>query len=71
MSKITEGESIKLIGDNFELSGKAHINGLQKGLVSSTSLFGSLIEKVAASDDPNKISNIDRLSIRKVKIVRE
>ncbi|MFL2756094.1 MAG: molybdopterin-dependent oxidoreductase [Dehalococcoidia bacterium] len=71
MSKITEGESIKLIGDNFELSGKAHINGLQKGLVSSTSLFGSLVEKVVASDDPNKISNIDRLPIRKVKIVRE
>ena len=71
ISNITEGDEIKLVGDEFELSGKAHINGLQRGIVSSTSLFGNLIEQIASSNDPNKISNMEKLSLRKVKIVRE
>jgi predicted molibdopterin-dependent oxidoreductase YjgC len=69
-SDISEGDEVKLIGSGFELSGKAHINGLQSGLVSSTSLFGSLVETVAASNDPNKINDIDRLLVRNVKIVK-
>jgi predicted molibdopterin-dependent oxidoreductase YjgC len=70
-SNISEGDAITLIGTDFELAGKAHINGLQKGLVASTSLFGNLVETVASSKDPNKISNIEKLTIRKVKIVTD
>ena len=70
-SDISEGDDITLVGSDFELTGKAHINGLQKGLVSSTSLFGNLVEIVASSKDPNKISNIEKLTIRKVKILTD
>ena len=56
------------MGENFELVGTAHLNGLHSGMVASTSLFGSLIEEVSknAADDPMR--KIDTLEIRRVRI---
>ncbi len=66
--EILNGDNVKVVGENFELVGTAHLNGLHSGMVASTSLFGSLIEEVSknAADDPMR--KIDTLEIRRVRI---
>lgn len=66
--EILNGDNVKVIGDNFELVGQAHLNGIHSGMVASTSLFGSLIEEVSRSKANDPMRKIDNLDIRRVRI---
>ena len=65
---IAEGDSIRLVGQGFSLSGIAHLNGIHKGMAASTSLFGSLVEDLVSSDDNDPMLKSDNLELRNVRI---
>ena len=65
---IAEGDSIRLVGQGFSLSGIAHLNGIHKGMAASTSLFGSLVEDLVSSDDNDPMLKSDNLKLRNVRI---
>ena len=67
-NNILEGDSIKIIGDNFELSGIAHLNGINSGIVSTTQLFGSIIEKVQEHKTEDPMLHFDQLNLIPVRI---
>ena len=68
---ISEGDKIKLIGEDFERKGTAHLNGLHRGLVASTSLFGSLVEELTASKDEDPMLKIQALEVKQVRVEKE
>ncbi len=68
---ISEGDKIKLIGEDFEKEGTAHLNGLHSGLVASTSLFGSLMEQLTASKDEDPMLKVQPLQVKHVRIEKE
>ena len=65
---ISEGDSIKILGESFELTGNAHLNGLHSGMVATTTLFGSLIESLNNSAEPDPMSKIENLRLCKVRV---
>ena len=65
---ILEGDPVKIIGENFELSGVAHLNGINSGTVSTTQLFGSLIEKVQEHKTEDPMLYFDELTLIPVRI---
>jgi anaerobic selenocysteine-containing dehydrogenase len=65
---ISEGDRITLIGENFEKQGTAHLNGLHSGLVASTSLFGSLVEKLTLSNEEDPMLKVESLQVKPVRI---
>ena len=68
---ISEGDKIKLIGEDFEKEGTAHLNGLHSGLVASTSLFGSLMEQLTASKDEDPMLKVQPLQVKHVRVEKE
>ena len=65
---ISEGDAVKILGENFELIGNAHLNGLHSGMVATTTLFGSLIESLNKSTEPDPMSKIENLRLCKVRV---
>ena len=65
---ISEGDAIKILGEEFELTGNAHLNGLHSGMVATTTLFGTLIESLNNSSEPDPMSKIEGLKLCKVRI---
>ena len=65
---ISEGDTVKILGESFELTGSAHLNGLHSGMVATTTLFGSLIETLNNSAEPDPMSKIKNLRLCKVRV---
>ena len=65
---IFEGDTIKILGESFELTGSAHLNGLHSGMVATTTLFGSLIESLNNSTEPDPMSKTESLRLCKVRV---
>jgi anaerobic selenocysteine-containing dehydrogenase len=65
---ISEGDVIKILGEEFELTGNAHLNGLHSGMVATTTLFGALIESLNSSSEPDPMAKIEGLRLCKVRI---
>ena len=67
-ANIREGDQIKIIGAKFELTGVAHLNGVGKGIVSTKTLFGSMIEKIASSEAPDPILENNTLTPQPIRL---
>ena len=65
---ISEGDAVKILGENLEVIGNAHLNGLHSGMVATTTLFGSLIESLTNSTEPDPMSKIENLRLCKVRV---
>jgi formate dehydrogenase major subunit len=65
---ISEGQKIKLVGEEIEVQGTAHVNGIHDGMIGVTELFGNLIENIVSSKDINPMANASKLELTPVKI---
>ena len=65
---ISDGDSVKIIGKDFELIGNAYLNGLHRGMVASTSLFGSLVEGLTSDNSEDPMMKLDDLRLRRVRV---
>ena len=65
---ISEGDVIKILGEEFELTGNAHLNGLHSGMVATTTLFGTLIESLNSSSEPDPMAKTAGLRLCKVRV---
>ena len=65
---ISDGDSVKIIGKDFELIGNAYLNGLHRGMVASTSLFGSLVEGLTSDNSEDPMMRLDDLRLRRVRV---
>jgi len=65
---ISEGDVIKILGEEFELTGNAHLNGLHSGMVATTALFGTLIESLNSSSEPDPMAKTAGLRLCKVRV---
>ena len=65
---ISEGQKIKLVGEEIEVQGTAHVNGIHDGMIGVTELFGNLIENIVSSKDINPMASASKLELTPVKI---
>ena len=68
---LREGDMVELQTNGSRLKGRlAFREGLQRGVVSSTQLFGQLMVEVEASQSPDPMSEIDGLNISAARLVK-
>ncbi len=65
---LKEGDLVELEGDEIRLELTVHINGIQKGLLSTTELFGSYAGNLDLSPSPDPILNSKNLALIPVKL---
>ena len=68
---LREGDMVELQTNGSSLKGRlAFREGLQRGVVSSTQLFGQLMVEVEASQSPDPMSEIAGLNISAARLVK-
>ena len=68
---LREGDEVELQTDGARLTGRvAFRDGLQRGVVSSTQLFGQLMVEVEASQSPDPMSEIAGLKVAAARLVK-
>mgnify|MGYP006155869709 CR=1 FL=1 len=60
---LKDGDLVELEGNTVKLKLKVHVNGIQKGLVSTTELFGSYAGRLDSSSDPDPVLKSKNLSL--------
>lgn len=69
--EIDQGDWIKIISSrSTEIKGKASLSGLQKGVVSTTTLFGELISQLDSESAPDPIIKLSGLPLMAARIER-
>jgi predicted molibdopterin-dependent oxidoreductase YjgC len=66
----SEGDLVNVTGKNFEFTAIAHVNGIHQGMVASTALFGSLIESMSKSEQPDPVIGLKSLVLSPVKVAK-
>jgi len=68
---IVDNDSVELIASNERIRAKARVTpDVFKGTVSATFLFGDLMTRLEASDDPDPMSSVPRLDVIPVRLVK-
>ena len=68
---LREGDLVEVQANGSSLTGRvAFREGLQRGVVSSTQLFGQLMVEVEASPSPDPMSEIAGLNIAAARLVK-
>ena len=67
---VVEGEWIDVVSSAATLRGAARLTGPQRGLVSTTSLFGQMATELEQSDRPDPMLRVDGLPLVPVRVER-
>ena len=68
---IVDNDSVELIASNERIRANARVTpDVFKGTVSATFLFGDLMTRLEASDDPDPMSSVPRLDVIPVRLVK-
>ena len=71
-NNIKDGDIITLIDDSGAqiVEGFAHINGINKNLISNTSIFAEMVSEIKDIKNPDWVSFIPALEIKTTKIIK-
>ena len=67
---ITDGDWVEVVASEVSIRGAARLGGPQRGLISSTTLFGQLITELERSTDPDPMMDVPGLSLLPARIAK-
>ena len=66
---VVDGDAVEVVWEQDRVRGLVRLSGPHKGLVSTTSLFGSLATKLDQSELPDPILKVPRLTLVPVRVL--